>query len=88
MNKQNIIYVVVFLVSLSICVAGIADYPQPIQPLEKMTSCVCSTECVQDFSKYGTINFFTAISHKFSHGECRACESVDERIREVCCKVN
>lgn len=87
MNKNNIIYLAVLLVSLGICIAGlIAINVKPIAPLEKQNPCECVVECMRDFEEFGTFNYFTFVSHKSFSFESRACESVNTTIKATCCR--
>ena len=86
MNKQNLIYLAVLLLSLGVCVWGLISLDvKPILPLEKMTPCSCVSECLQDFQEYNTVNFFTMIRHKEFNYESRVCEALNQTIKNTCC---
>ena len=47
--------------------------------------CYCVSECLQDYSEYSVVNYFTQLSHVSINYESRDCNTVDDKIRDVCC---
>ena len=50
-----------------------------------LTPCICISECLQDYKDYGTVNYFSAISHPEVHAESRDCNSIEEEMKLNCC---
>jgi len=87
MNKSDILYIGVLLISLGIVIFGLVSMDvKPINALGKKTPCECVVECMQDFQDFGTFNYFTWVSHKRWSIESRSCESVNNTIKAVCCR--
>ena len=52
---------------------------------EETKACTCVSECLQDYERYNTSNFFTYYSHKQLYGESRECNSIRDDIKINCC---
>lgn len=90
MSENNAMYLTILIVSLAFCIWGIISINnvKPINPLEKITRCECVTECLRDYEKSGTVNFFTMKAHRSFNFESRSCESINQTVKNICCREN
>jgi hypothetical protein len=87
MEKNDIIFIVVFAISMAVIVIGMYfTTVKPIEPNVILEPCECVSECLQDYEKFGTVNYFTWVSHKSWSFESRDCKTLSDEIVATCCQ--
>jgi len=85
MENNTIIWFVVFLSGLGFCIWGISTINvKPFEPSVLLEPCECVSECLQDYEKFGTFNYFTYVSHKSWSFERRTCQSINATVKATC----